>query len=204
MLDEAWDDLRARDELAALSDGINAVDVEHDIGADTIRAGHYQRAMDIRDQADSVLAERHHPDLDRAQALIVEANRELHTAVPSLGAPAAQPVSPAPGAVAPAYPLPAGAQGLVSGLLGEVLADPKAFRERALAQSAQIRAQAKVTGNSTVVMVSSSGVLTPMTGQPGRQSADLADTLSKLAALRDRGALTEEEFQAQKQKLLEG
>lgn len=202
MLDEAWDDLRARDELAALSDGINAVDVEHDIGSDTIRAGHYQRAMDIRDQADSVLAERHHPDLDRAQALIVEANRELHAAVPSLGAPGAQPVSPAPGA--PAYPLPAVAQGLVSGLLGEVLADPKAFRERAIAQSAQMQAQAKVTGNSTVVMVSSAGVLTPMTGQPGRQSADLADTLSKLAALRDRGALTEEEFQAQKQKLLEG
>ncbi|MDQ6816046.1 MAG: SHOCT domain-containing protein [Actinomycetota bacterium] len=209
MTDEAWDELRTRDELAALTDGINAVDVERDIGSDPVKAGHYERAMDIRDQADAALGkEPRDRDLDFAQALILEGVRELHAAVPSAAAAPsaatqAAPTTPAFQVQAPLPPLVSGAQGLVSELLGEVLTDPQGFRERAKIQAAQIRAQAQVTGNSTVVMFSSGGI-TPLAGQPAPEQRDVADMLAKLAALRDRGALTEEEFQAQKKRLLDG
>jgi hypothetical protein len=44
----------------------------------------------------------------------------------------------------------------------------------------------------------------PLSGQPGQASdaASTADTLTKLADLHDRGVLTDEEFAAQKKKLL--
>jgi putative oligomerization/nucleic acid binding protein len=60
-----------------------------------------------------------------------------------------------------------------------------------------------VTGQSTVVMYSSSGAFTSLVRPAGGETPDVADTLAKLPALRDRGALTEEEFEAQKKKLLE-
>jgi len=39
-------------------------------------------------------------------------------------------------------------------------------------------------------------------GTPVEEQPDIADQLSKLADLRDRGVLTDAEFEAQKQKLL--
>jgi hypothetical protein len=52
-------------------------------------------------------------------------------------------------------------------------------------------------------MYSSSGAFTSLVRPAGGETPDVADTLAKLAALRDGGALTEEEFEAQKKKLLE-
>ncbi|MGI8572853.1 MAG: hypothetical protein ACR2L9_09575 [Solirubrobacteraceae bacterium] len=58
------------------------------------------------------------------------------------------------------------AQAFFSGLIGEVLADPQGFRERARAQATEIRTQSGIGGESTVVMFSSSGGFSPVIRRP--------------------------------------
>jgi hypothetical protein len=76
-------------------------------------------------------------------------------------------------------------KGPVGELLKEIKSDPEAFRAR-------IMAQAQAAGVSTYVM--------PTQGTP--QHVDVIDELTKAAALHDKGALTDEEFEALKKKLL--
>jgi hypothetical protein len=98
-------------------------------------------------------------------------------------------------------------QGLGFGSVGDVLsaaiADPQGFtakmqeritaaQQAAMGQAEAMRAQAQaVQGGGSVP------------GPAAGAAEDLVDKLEKLADLRDRGALTEAEFEAQKQRLLE-
>ena len=78
-------------------------------------------------------------------------------------------------------------------ILQQAATDPEGLRER-------LRAQAPGSGASAFAVTPDG--LTPL-GTPTRQpSTDVADTLSKLADLHDRGALTDEEFAAEKAKIL--
>jgi hypothetical protein len=63
-----------------------------------------------------------------------------------------------------------------------------------------LRARLQTQGSGAFV-VTAAGVA-PLAGAPATQQTDVADQLTKLADLRDRGVLTTAEFEAQKQKLL--
>jgi len=77
-------------------------------------------------------------------------------------------------------------------LVKEAIADPAAFREK-------MRARAGSGG--PIVMVGGQQISgAPIT--PPTAPVDPADELAKLADLRDRGALTSEEFEAQKKRVL--
>jgi hypothetical protein len=79
-------------------------------------------------------------------------------------------------------------------MMKEAIDDPQAFREKMRARAAQLNANA----------MAAAGVAQPpqwMTAA-GATQPDPADEIAKLADLRDRGALTETEFQAQKKKIL--
>ncbi len=83
-------------------------------------------------------------------------------------------------------------------LMREAISDPTAFREKMWERANQMAADARAgaAAGSATPNVLIGGV--PMTvGRP-----DPADEIAKLADLRDRGALTDEEFQAQKKKIL--
>jgi hypothetical protein len=112
-----------------------------------------------------------------------------------------------------------GANGPIKDLIAEIKADPQAFRERMLAQ-------AQAAGVSTFVMTPQG--MTPIggagasgvaggagaaggalgsgasggAGAPTPQHVDVIDELTKAAALHDKGALTDAEFEALKKKLL--
>ena len=81
----------------------------------------------------------------------------------------------------------------IGDILQQATEDPEGFRTRMLAQ-------AEGSGASAFVVTEGGG--TPLNGAPARQTTGVADQLGKLADLRDRGALTPAEFEAQKQKLL--
>lgn len=81
-------------------------------------------------------------------------------------------------------------------MMKEAIDDPQAFKEKMGERAAQLNANA----------LASAGVEAPkpwVAGAPvGAVKPDPADEIAKLADLRDRGALTEAEFQAQKKKIL--
>jgi hypothetical protein len=81
-------------------------------------------------------------------------------------------------------------------MMKEAIDDPAAFREKMRERASQMNANA----------VAAAGIAAPnpwVAAVPGGAAqADPADEIAKLADLRDRGALTEEEFQAQKKKVL--
>jgi hypothetical protein len=94
-------------------------------------------------------------------------------------------------------------------LMKDAAADPAAFRERMHARADELKAQAAqgvnpLTGAPVNQPVSGSNPLANFAAFTGAAApADPADEIAKLADLRDRGALTEEEFQAQKKKILD-
>ena len=79
------------------------------------------------------------------------------------------------------------ADGSPQDLIRQALADPAAFAERMRARGA---ASAQLPWGPQVA------------GAPGASTADPVDRIARLADLRDRGALTEGEFQAQKRRIL--
>jgi len=86
---------------------------------------------------------------------------------------------------------------LVAGPLADILRqaqqDPQGLRERLQAQA----------GGASVLVIGPDGGSVPL-GGPAPAPVDVADQLAKLADLHDRGVLTDEEFDAQKRKLLGG
>ncbi len=72
-------------------------------------------------------------------------------------------------------------------LMRQALADPAAFAETMRARG---NASAHLPGGAQVA------------GAPGPSTADPVDRIAKLADLRDRGAVSEDEFQAQKKRIL--
>jgi hypothetical protein len=139
------------------------------------------------------------PMYTAAQAEDAATDQQIAQAVSTLGGAAAGPVG-APQVPEGAPQAPAAGLGGV-GLGGDGLADilrqatenPEALRE-------QLLAQAQGSGASAFVLTE--GGLTPLGGAAPQQQPDVADQLSKLADLRDRGVLTAAEFEAQKHKLL--
>ena len=81
-------------------------------------------------------------------------------------------------------------------MMKEAIDDPQAFREKMRERASQLNANA----------MASAGIVAPNTwvaGVPqGVAPPDPADEIAKLADLRDRGALTDAEFEAQKKKIL--
>ena len=72
----------------------------------------------------------------------------------------------------------------------EAVADPAGFAQRMFARADEVKSAGGAGG-------------APVAGMPGFAAApDPADEIAKLADLRDRGALSDEEFQAQKKKIL--
>jgi hypothetical protein len=91
---------------------------------------------------------------------------------------------------------PSGLEGaLGSGPLADILQqasqDPEGLRARLQAQGS----------GASAFVVTDAGVA-PLGGAAAARQTDVADQLTKLADLRDRGVLTAAEFEAQKQKLL--
>jgi len=137
----------------------------------------------------------------------------VSTAPPSAGTPATPATPAAPGTPAPAPPAgltsfstttvsgPAalaqilGSQGPVADLIAQIKADPQGFRDRMLAQ-------AQAAGVSTFVMTPQG--MSPAGGSAATppQHVDVVEELTKAADLHDKGALTDEEFEALKKKLL--
>jgi hypothetical protein len=105
-------------------------------------------------------------------------------------AAAALPGTPAPGVAAPSE-LADVPRGPVADILQQASSDPEGLRERLKAQGS----------GASAFAVTEAG-LSPLGAAPAAQQTDVADQLTKLAALRDSGVLTEAEFDAQKQKLL--
>jgi hypothetical protein len=64
-----------------------------------------------------------------------------------------------------------------------------------------IRSRNKRGSGASAFVVTGAGVA-PLGGAPAAQQTDVADQLTNLVGLRDRGVLTAAEFEAQKQKLL--
>jgi hypothetical protein len=85
--------------------------------------------------------------------------------------------------------LPGG--GSLADILQQATRDPEGLRARLQAQGS----------GASAFVVTDAGVA-PLGGTPVGQQTDVADQLTKLADLRDRGVLTDAEFDAQKQKLL--
>ncbi len=87
--------------------------------------------------------------------------------------------------------------GPVGELIAQIKADPQGFRDRMMAQ-------AQAAGVSTYVMTPQG--MAPLTGggtgATPPQHVDVIDELTKAANLHDQGALTDEEFESLKKKLL--
>jgi hypothetical protein len=81
-------------------------------------------------------------------------------------------------------------------MMKEAIDDPAAFREKMQERASQMSANAMASAQPGMPNVFVGGA--PV----GGASPDPADEIAKLADLKDRGALTEEEFQAQKKKIL--
>jgi Short C-terminal domain len=81
--------------------------------------------------------------------------------------------------------------GQLGDLLQQIAQDPDGFRAQAMAQG---------SGSSVFVLGENGLASTAATG--AGQPTDVADQLTKLAALRESGVLTATEFESQKQKLL--
>jgi hypothetical protein len=94
-----------------------------------------------------------------------------------------------------------GGNGPIGELLAEIKKDPEAFRARMMQQ-------AQAAGISTYVLTPQG--MTQMGGATGAgvaplqqpQHVDVIDELTKAAALHDKGALTDAEFESLKKKLL--
>ncbi len=108
-----------------------------------------------------------------------------------LAAAAAPPGTPAPDAAGSRELAEALGSGPIADILAQVVRDPEGFR-----------AQAEAQGSGAAAFVVTDAGLAAVGPTSGRQQIDVADQLTKLAALRDSGVLTEAEFEAQKQKLL--
>lgn len=92
-------------------------------------------------------------------------------------------------AVTAARPDLAGAQVMgipMTDVIRQAIADPGAFREEMMRRGAELQQQA----------------LGAMRAAQPQQGADPIDRLERLAALKDRGLLTDEEFERQKRKIL--
>jgi hypothetical protein len=123
--------------------------------------------------------------------------------------PTTEPAAPAPTPTPEPASLPAtpqammaeilGGHGPVGQLLAQIKADPEGFKAR-------VQAQAKAAGVSTFVLTS--GGLQQIGGTPGAVPApepkhvDVVEELTKAADLHDKGALTDDEFETLKKKLL--
>jgi len=83
--------------------------------------------------------------------------------------------------------------GPIADILQQLAQDPEGLRDRA-------RGQAHDTGASAFVVTEAG--MAPLGATPPSHRTDVADALGKLADLRDRGVLTDAEFEAEKQKLL--
>ena len=87
--------------------------------------------------------------------------------------------------------------GPVGELIAQIKADPQGFRNRMMAQ-------AQAAGVSTYVMTPQG--MAPLaggaTGAAPPQHVDVIEELTKAANLHDQGALTDEEFESLKKKLL--
>jgi hypothetical protein len=85
--------------------------------------------------------------------------------------------------------------GPVGELIAQIKADPQGFRDRMIAQ-------AQAAGVSTYVMTPQG--MSPLAGAGAAppQHVDVIDELTKAANLHDQGALTDEEFESLKKKLL--
>lgn len=81
--------------------------------------------------------------------------------------------------------------GSLADIIQQVSQDPEGLRARLQAQ-----------GSGASAFVVTSAGLAPLGGAPAAQQTDVADQLTKLAGLLDRGVLTAAEFEVQKQKLL--
>ena len=94
----------------------------------------------------------------------------------------------------------------ISELMSAAMADPSGFaaqmRERAAA--AQEAGMAQVAAMQAQAAAAQQPAAAPHAGAPSAATSGeaLVDALTKLADLRDRGALTDEEFRAQKKRLL--
>ncbi len=118
-----------------------------------------------------------------------------------LSAPTASPttsVSPAPvSSTAPSVPNILSeilaSHGPVADLIAQIKADPQGFRDRMVQQ-------AQAAGVSTFVMTSQG--MAPLSGAVEQQHVDVVEELTKAADLHDKGALTDQEFEALKKKLL--
>ena len=99
---------------------------------------------------------------------------------------------PAEQAGAPGELTAALGSGPLADILQQATQDPDGLRARLLAQAQGSGASAFVVTEAGVAPIST----------PVRQQTDVADQLSKLADLHDRGVLTDAEFEAQKQRLL--
>ena len=95
-------------------------------------------------------------------------------------------------AVTAARPDLAGAQVMgmpMTDVIRQAMANPTAFREEMMRRGAEMQQQAL-------------GAMQAAQPQQSQQGADPIDRLEKLAALKDRGLLTDEEFEQQKRKIL--
>jgi hypothetical protein len=106
-------------------------------------------------------------------------------------AAAAPPGTPAPAADAPGELAEVLGSGPIADISQQVIQNPEGFR-----------AQAKARGSGASAFVVTEAGVAPVGPASAGQQTDVADQLTKLAALRHRGVLTEGEFEAQKQKLL--
>jgi len=90
-----------------------------------------------------------------------------------------------------------------SGLVGALGSGPLAdILQQASQDPEGLRARLQAQGSGASAFVVSGAGVAPLPGAPAAQQTDVADQLTKLADLRDRGVLTAAEFEAQKQKLL--
>ena len=85
---------------------------------------------------------------------------------------------------------------LAQDMIKEAIDNPQEFRERMSERAGQMNA----AGLASAGVVAPGVWIAPGTG--GVAQPDPADEIAKLADLRDRGALTEAEFEAQKKKIL--
>ena len=88
-----------------------------------------------------------------------------------------------------------GGNGPIGELISEIKADPEGFRNR-------IMQQAQAAGVSTYVMTPQGMAQAAGAAGAAQQHVDVVEELTKAAALHDKGALTDAEFETLKKKLL--
>lgn len=114
-----------------------------------------------------------------------------------------QPASVADSAIAAitnARPDLSGAQVMgmpMTDMIREAIADPNAFRAQMMQRSAEMQQQAL-----SAMQAAQAAPTQPAPPSPSPPSDDPVDRLERLAALKDRGLITDEEFEQQKRRIL--